>query len=96
MAGPEMVMIPEGEVFEDKMWYIMIGVKSDEPISYGGILLIHDNPDEMRFLFNHGVKEVIRLPKGEAEGRILMSIKLHPQINGIIRFPLRRKDFKRS
>lgn len=56
-------------------------------ISYRGAILIHDNRDEMEFLFP-GTKVC------QFDGQIdaVMSIKNHPDLRHV-RWPLRRADF---
>jgi hypothetical protein len=62
---------------------------SGDVFTYGGEILVHDNRSELEYLFPNrqtvDVSESV-LPK--------MMIKNHPQIKGIIRFPLRREDFR--
>jgi hypothetical protein len=82
------------EIDWDKKQYAMVGEASDELITYAGFVLVHDDKAEMEYLFNKGIKKVIPLPPSIRQEQA-MSIKNHPQINGIIRFPLRRKDFRR-
>ena len=78
----------------DSQQYALVGEVSNELITYANFVLVHDDKDEMAFLFNKGVKKVVPLP-GWVRREQAMSIRNHPQINGIIKFPLNRKDFRK-
>jgi len=62
---------------------------SGDVFTYGGEVLVHESRAELEYLFpgrqTVDVTESV-LPK--------MQIRDHPQIKGIIRFPLRREDFR--
>jgi hypothetical protein len=93
-VGPgqvEQILIP---VDWSKKQFAMVGEASNELLTYAGFVLVHDDRAEMEFLFNKGVKKVIPLPPSIQQGQAL-SIKNHPQISGIVEFPLNRKDFRR-
>ena len=62
---------------------------SGDVFTYGGAVLVHDNRAELEYLFpGRQTADVSNtaLPR--------MRIQDHPQIKGIIRFPLRREDFR--
>jgi hypothetical protein len=71
--------------------FAMQGPVSGELLSYGGLVLVHDDRAELEFLFP-GIKVVQIgsqiLPKDT------MSIKQHPELQGRITWPLRREDFR--
>lgn len=72
-----------------KRRYAMIGNVSGEPISYGGLILVHNSRPELEFLFP-GAKVVELGPMVPEHDT--MSIKQHPDLRAI-RWPLRREDF---
>ena len=57
--------------------------------TFGGAVIVHPDRAELEYLFPHrqtvDVTESV-LPK--------LQLKDHPQIAGVIRFPLRREDFR--
>jgi len=71
--------------------YAMIGEASGEALSYGGLILTHDDPAEMQWLFAGIRGRVVELGSQFAEADC-MSIKRHPDLIHI-KWPLRREDF---
>jgi len=69
--------------------YAMVGRRSGELLSYGGRVLVHDNRDELQFLFPRA--RIVRVTDGEL-GQPTMSIKQHPSMVSVS-WPLRREDF---
>ena len=69
--------------------YAMVGRRSGELLSYGGKVLVHDNRDELQFLFPRA--RIVRVTDGEL-GQPTMSIKQHPSMVSVS-WPLRREDF---
>jgi len=70
--------------------YAMVGAVSNEPLSYGGLILVHDDPAELEFLFQ-GVAKVVELG-GQFPEHDCISIKQHPELASM-RWPLDRGDF---
>lgn len=69
------------------------GGVSGELISYLGLVLVHDNRAEMEWLFpKMKVVEVTMKDGHLADGRLTMSVKDHPQFEGI-HWPLRKDEF---
>lgn len=79
--------------------FALQGGASRELISYHGLVLIHDNRAEMEWLFPMmDVVEVTIIEGTMAygslkDGRATMSIKDHPQFEGVSWNPLRKEDF---
>lgn len=71
--------------------FAMIGEVSGEALSYGGLILIHDNPAELEFLFTGIRGRVVELGDQFSDSDC-MSIKQHPDMSQV-RWPLRREDF---
>jgi len=69
--------------------YAMVGPVSGEPLSYGGLILTHDDRAELEFLFA-GVR-VVELG-GQIPEYDCMSIKDHPDLVST-QWPLKREDF---
>jgi hypothetical protein len=70
--------------------FALEGSISKELLTFGGKVLVHDNPDELGFLIKGA--RVVECPSYvKPEER--MSIKMHPDI-AHIRFPLVRSDFR--
>lgn len=67
----------------------MVGSFSREALSYGGLILVHDDRAELEFIFEGcRVTELgDQIPEYDT-----MSIKSHPDLSQI-RWPLRREDF---
>lgn len=70
--------------------YAMVGAVSGEPLSYGGLVLVHDNPTELEWLFR-GVGRVVEIGDQFPE-HDCMSITRHPDLSKVS-WPLRRGDF---
>ena len=71
--------------------FAMIGEISGEALSYGGLILTHDDPAELSFLFTGIRGRVVELG-GQFSEADCMSIKQHPDLSQV-RWPLRREDF---
>lgn len=70
--------------------YGLQGVTSGELITYGGRVLVHDNPAELAFLIAGA--RVVTIPRGVSVEQTL-PIAAHPELAGL-RWPLRREDFR--
>lgn len=70
--------------------FAMAGPVSGETLSYGGLILVHDDPDELGFLFP-GVRQVELGP--QTPDYDTMSIRQHPGMSKI-EWPLQREDFR--
>lgn len=70
--------------------YGLKGSRSGDLITYGGRILVHDNDNELQFLFpgTQVVRVSDRLPD-----EMTMSIAAHPEMASV-RFPLNRRDFR--
>jgi len=72
--------------------YAMVGAVSGEPLSYGGLILVHDNPAEMEWLLsgtrNRAVELGDQIPDYDT-----MPLSQHPDL-AKISWPLRREDFR--
>jgi len=66
-----------------------MGPISKEPLSYQGAVLIHDNRDELQWLYPKN--EVKELP-GNGLGRPLMRLKYHPDMQSV-EWPICKSDF---
>lgn len=71
--------------------YAMLGAVSGEALSYGGLILTHDDRAELEFLFIGIRGRVVELGDQTPEYDC-MSVKQHPDLSDI-RWPLRREDF---
>ncbi|MCW2898569.1 MAG: hypothetical protein JWO67_834 [Streptosporangiaceae bacterium] len=71
--------------------YGLWGDVSDQFLTYGGLILTHDNPAEMAFLIT-GAKPR-ELPRGIPADHCL-PLPLHPDLEGLS-WPLRREEFRR-
>lgn len=69
----------------------MAGARSGQLLSYRGRVLIHDNREELQWLFP-GTR-VVRVSDGDI-GQPVMPLAWHPDLQAAgITFPLRREDF---
>jgi len=79
--------------------YALQGGASRELISYNGLILVHDNEAEMEWLFPKMRVVELTLIEGTPDhgsikdGRATMSIKDHPQFEGVSWDPLNKADF---
>ena len=69
--------------------YGMVGPSSGQLLTYQGKALVHDDRDEMTWLFPR--VRVVRLSDGDL-GQPEMRLQDHPGL-AQVRFPLRREDF---
>jgi hypothetical protein len=73
--------------------FALKGELSGELISYGGRVLVHDNPRELQFLFpKMTVVEVSMNGDGLADGRATMPVRDHPQLVDVT-WPLDPNNF---
>lgn len=70
--------------------YAMVGAVSQEPLSYGGLILTHTDRAELEF-FIQGAARVVELGDQIPEYDC-MSITQHPDLQQV-RWPLNREDF---
>lgn len=71
--------------------YGLVGERSRDFLTYGGLVLVHGNRHEMEWLFPGArVAEVpLSIPPG-----MCLPIEHHPDLQAV-QFPLRREDFRR-
>jgi len=69
--------------------WILVGLVSNEAISRNGLVLVHDNPDELEWLF-YGVKVK---PIGDNFGLPTLPIRELPEFEGV-HWPIRRSEFR--
>lgn len=70
--------------------YGLKGRRSGDLLSYGGRILVHDNMNELQFLFPG--TQVMQVSASLPE-ELLLPISAHPEMSSV-RFPLDRKDFR--
>ena len=70
--------------------HALVGAVSGELLSYGGRVLVHDNPGELEFLFPGS--RVVALPPYVSPEQTL-PVSAHTELTAV-RFPLDRRDFK--
>lgn len=70
--------------------YGLQGEISRELLTYGGRVLVHDNPAELAFLVTGA--RVVTLPRDIPPDQTL-PIKFHPELSNL-RWPLRKADFR--
>lgn len=70
--------------------YGLQGLVSRELLTYGGRVLVHDNPHELGFLVPDA--RVVTVPR-DIPPEQTMPISAHPGLAGV-RFPLRKGDFR--
>lgn len=70
--------------------YGLKGNRSGDLLSYGGRILVHDNENELQFLFpgTRTVRVSDTMPD-----ELTLPIWAHPELAGV-RFPLDRRDFR--
>lgn len=71
--------------------YALQGAVSRDLLTWQGRVLVHDNRDEMEFLFTGDVR-VIECPRDIPQEQTL-SIRHHPDLASVT-WPLNRKDFR--
>lgn len=70
--------------------YALQGATSQDLLTHGGLVLVHDNRAEMEFLFTGA--RVVECPRDIPPEQTL-PIRLHPQLSAV-RWPLDRRDFR--
>lgn len=70
--------------------YGLKGNRSGNLITFGGRILVHDNENELQFLFPG--TQVVRVSNSMPE-EMTMPIAAHPELTSV-RFPLNRRDFR--
>lgn len=70
--------------------YALVGEKSKELLTYDGKVLVHWDSDELAYLVPRGakVKQLDNCPEQ------FMHISQHPQLRGLVQWPLDRGDFR--
>lgn len=71
--------------------YAMVGERSKELLSLGGLVLVHHDPAELEFLFAGA--RVIRCPSSIPDGHT-MPVAAHPGLAAVT-WPLKREQFRR-
>lgn len=66
------------------MKYVLIGRTTKEPLTYRGLVLVHDNKAELEYLFPN--ERVAPMP-GWIEDSLTMALKDHPDMEAV-QFPL--------
>jgi hypothetical protein len=69
--------------------YALQGETSKELLTYGGRVLVHDNPTELEFLIAGA--RVVAVPRDIPPDQT-MPVRYHPSLVSV-RWPLRREDF---
>lgn len=64
--------------------YCLIGRTTNEPLSYKGRVIVHDDKAEMEYLFPNN--RVVKLPAVYGED-LTMALKFHPDMD-TVKFPL--------
>jgi hypothetical protein len=70
--------------------YGLFGAQSRDFLTYGGRVLVHDNPDELAFLIEGAT---VRAVPPSIPDALTLPITAHPELTGV-RFPLSRRDFR--
>ncbi len=75
------------------MKYVLVGSTTNEPLSYMGRVIVHDNRSELEFLFPNN--RVAPLPRMYASD-LTIELKDHPDMSPVI-FPLEQnmKQFRK-
>lgn len=70
--------------------YVAVGPVSREPLSYGGMILVHEDRAELEFLLpgTQVVEIGDQIPWSDT-----MPIRQHPELSKV-EWPLRREDFR--
>lgn len=68
------------------MKYVLVGARTREPLSYRGLVLVHDDKSELEYLFPN--ERVAPLPSYYDES-LTMALKDHPDMSAV-QFPLRQ------
>lgn len=71
--------------------YALQGTTSRDLLSYGGRVLVHDNPAELEFLFAGDIR-VIPCPRDIPPEQTL-SVRYHPDL-AAVQWPLDRSQFR--
>ena len=79
--------------------FALQGPITKELISWQGVVLVHDNKPELEWLFPKIRVVEVEVIEGTMkngqlkDGRAAMSIKFHPEFEGVRWDPLRKSDF---
>jgi hypothetical protein len=68
--------------------YAMAGHLSGSLLSFGGKVIVHDNPNEMHYLVPN-----VRIVEINPDAQPTMRLKDHPDLCSV-RWPLNRRDFR--
>lgn len=71
--------------------YAMVGDRSRELLSWGGLVLVHHDPAELEFLFAGA--RVIRCPPSIPDAHT-MPVAAHPAL-AAVKWPLSKEQFRR-
>lgn len=71
--------------------YALVGPTTDELLTYGGRVIVHDSRDEMQWVFPTG--RIVRVSDGDL-GRPVLPLPQHPDLVRLgVRWPLQREEW---